>query len=92
MSFPLLRISDDYAHVEIRKGRGIDRWDDMEEIFTGAAEQGQEWRAGEGAKLSAKHCMMPDDPGSTLSLPVTVSGQNGLAVGEPRVRVFPHAL
>ena len=92
MSYPLLRISGAYARVEVRKGRGAQRWDDMTEIFNGEATQGQEWKGDEGDKLSARHCMWPDDPSSTLSLPYTVAGMPLLDVGKPRLRVFPTKL
>ena len=89
MSYPLLKISGDYAHVEVRKGRGADRWDEMEEVHNGSASQGKEWEGEEGAKLSAKHCMWPDDPTSTMSLPYTVAGTPLIDAGKPRRRVFP---
>ena len=50
MSYPLLRISEDNRHVEVRKGRGAQRWEDMVEIFNGAATKDQEWSGGEGEK------------------------------------------
>ncbi len=89
MSYPLLRISGDYAHVEVRKGRGAQRWQDMEEIFNGEAKRGQEWEGGEGAKLSAKHCIDAKNPASTISLPYTVTGTSGINTGKPNVKVFP---
>jgi glutathione S-transferase len=92
MSYPLLRISGDYALVEVRKGRGSQRWDEMAEIFNGPASQGQEWKGGEGDKLSARHCMWPDDPASTRSLPYTVAGTPLLDVGKPKLREFPTKL
>lgn len=90
MSYPLLRISEDNSHVEVRKGRGADRWDDMEEIFKGAASKGQEWKGSEGGKLSARRCKWPkDDPCNDLSIAYSVNGLPGLDVDKPRVRVFP---
>lgn len=89
MSYPLLHLTGDYAKVEIRKGRGADRWDDMEEIFNGPADEGKEWKAGEGAKLSGCVCLMPDDPDSTMSLPYSVTGVSGLSTGKAKVRRFP---
>jgi glutathione S-transferase len=92
MSFPLLKISGDYAHVEVRQGKGAQRWEEMSEIFKGAATKGQEWKGGEGDKLSARHCQMPDNPNSTLSLPYSVAGSALLDVGKPRKRVFPASI
>lgn len=90
MSYPLLKISEDNSHVEVRKGRGADRWDDMEEIFMGAARRDQEWKGGEGGKLSARRCKWPkDDPCDDLSIAYSVNGLSGLDVGKPRIRVFP---
>ena len=89
MSYPKLRITRAYAHVEVREGRGAQRWQDMAEIFRGPATRGQEWKSGEGNKLSARHCMWPSDPASSLSLPYSVSGTEGLNVGQADVREFP---
>lgn len=89
MTFPLLRVARGYAHVEVRRGRGAQRWEDMAEVFSGAATKGQEWKGGEGDKLSARHCMWPSDPSSTLSLPYSVSGTEGLGTGLPETLVFP---
>jgi glutathione S-transferase len=89
MTFPLLRISGDYAFVEVRRGRGAMRWRDMTPIFRGRAARGTEWKGGEGDKLAAVHCMWPDDPSSTLSLPYEVSSWQGLGTGRAEVLVFP---
>lgn len=89
MSYPLLRISRAYAHVEVRRGRGAQRWEEMAKVFNGPADRGKEWKAGEGDKLSARHCMWPSDPNSTLSLPYTASGTEGLETGRPELLVFP---
>lgn len=90
MSFPLLKISEDNSHVEVRTGHGADRWEAMEEIFKGAALKGQEWQGSEGSKLSAKRCKWPkDDPCNDVSIAYSVNGLSGLDVGKPRIRVFP---
>lgn len=90
MSYPLLRISEDNSHVEVRKGRGAQRWEDMVEIFNGAATKDQEWSGGEGEKLSARRCKWPkDNPCTDMSIAYSVTGQSGLDVGKPRLRVFP---
>jgi len=90
MSYPLLRISEDNSHVEVRKGRGAQRWEEMEEIFNGAARKGQEWEGGEGDKLSARRCKWPkDDPCKDLSIAYWVNGLPGVGTGKPRLRVFP---
>ena len=90
MSFPLLKISENNSHVEVRKGRGADRWEAMEEIFNGNAPEGQEWIGDEGGKLSAKRCKWPkDDPCKDISIAYSVNGLSGLDVGKPRIRVFP---
>ena len=90
MSYPLLRISEDNSHVEVRKGRGAQRWEDMVEIFNGAATKDQEWSGGEDDKLSARRCKWPkDNPCTDMSIAYSVTGQSGLDVGKPRLRVFP---
>ena len=89
MSYPLLRLSRDYARVDVRLGRGAQRWEDMIEIFSGPAAEGVEWSGGEGDKLSAKHCSWPTQPGSSLSLPYTVSSTEGLGSGQAEVLEFP---
>ncbi len=89
MTYPLLRISGDYAFVEVRKGRGAVRWRDMETIYRGPAQKNDEWSGAEGEKLSAKHSLWPSDPNSTLSQPYTVSSWEGLGTGKPEMLVFP---
>ena len=90
MSFPLLRISEDNSHVEVRKGHGAARWDDMEEIFNGAARKGQEWEGGEGDKLLARRCKWPkDSPCKDISVAISVKGWPAIDKGKPVIRVFP---
>lgn len=90
MSYPLLRISEDNSHVEVRKGRGAQRWEDMVEIFNGAATKDQEWSGDEGEKLSARRCKWPKDtPCKDMSIAYSVTGLSDLDVGKPRLRVFP---
>ncbi|WP_068070617.1 hypothetical protein [Novosphingobium lentum] len=92
MTFPLLRIAADYAHVEVRSGRGAASWNQMDEVFSGSADAGQEWRGPEGGKLAARHCLWRSDPQSTLSQPYIVSGIDGLGHGQPQLLVFPSGL
>lgn len=89
MSYPLLRLSDDRAWVEIRKGRGAVGWNEMERLFTGAAARGQEWRGEEGEKLAGRCTMSPRLADSTLSLPYFVKSEAGVNVGEPVTVSFP---
>lgn len=89
MSFPVLRAGRDFRHVEVRVGRGAQRWRDMEEIHAGPARRGQTWSGGEGEKLSARHSHHTSGPNGRLSLPYTVSGIEGLGVGKPKTRTFP---
>lgn len=90
MSYPLLKISENNKHVEVRKGHGADRWDDMEEIFNGPARKGDEWKGAEGGKLSARRCKWPKDNAcDDMSIAYSETGLPGLDVGKPRVRVFP---
>lgn len=85
----MLQITGDYALVEVRKGRAAERWEDMQPIHSGSASRGQEWKGAEGEKLWGRHCLWPNDPGSTLSQPYDVSSRAGLAVGQPRLLRFP---
>jgi len=89
MSYPLLRLSDDRAWVEIRKGRGAVTWNDMERVFEGAARAGQEWRGDEGGKLPGRCCISSSHVDSTLSLPYAVHGQDGVNVGQAVELAFP---
>jgi glutathione S-transferase len=92
MSYPLLRLTRDHALVVVRKGRGAQRWEEMSEIFHGAAEKGKEWKGGEGDKLSAKLCRWPSDPNSALGLAWTQSSREGLGTGRPEILRFPSGL
>jgi glutathione S-transferase len=92
MTYPVLRISGDYAFVEVRKGRGAIRWRDMTPIHRGPASAGKEWKGAEGEKLAARHCLWPSDPNSTLSQPYEQSSWEGLGTGRPELLVFPTTL
>lgn len=89
MSYPVLQITGDYAYVEIRKGWGAVRWEDMDLVYRGSASRGDEWKGAEGEKLWGRHCLWPTDPNSTLSQPYDISSRAGLAVGQPRLLRFP---
>lgn len=89
MSYPVLQITGDYAYVEIRKGRGAVRWEDMDLVYRGSASRGDEWKGAEGEKLWGRHCLWPTDPNSTLSQPYDISSREGLATGQPRLLRFP---
>ncbi len=89
MTYPVLRLTKDYALVEVRKGRGAMRWRDMAPVFAGPANAGQEWQGGEGEKLCAKHCRWPTDPNSGLSLRYCAAGHEGLGTGKPALVKFP---
>jgi hypothetical protein len=86
MSFPLLRISQDCDHVEVRKGKGATGWNGLTEVFSGPAGAGDEWRGGEGEKLAACYRR---PTGNSMSLPYIVAGVAGLNTGRPDLLIFP---
>jgi hypothetical protein len=88
MSYPLVRLGRDYALVAVRKGRGAQSWGKMQEIFNGAASNGQEWKAGEGAALAVRHCQWPSDPDSGWSVTRKVSSIEGLETGQAELLVI----
>ena len=89
MTYPVLLAARGYAHIEVREGSGAAGWNQMSEIFAGACTAGQSWSGGEGGKLAARHCMWPDDPGSTLSQPYIQSSTAGLQPGVRELLRFP---
>ena len=89
MSYPALQAAQAYAKVEIRSGRGAIGWSRMQQVYAGSCDADDKWKGKEGEKLSACYCLMPDDPNSTMSLPVTIAGVDGLSVGEEDLRRFP---
>jgi len=89
MTYPVLQLTGDFAHVEIRKGRGAAGWNDLTPVYSGEGCNGQQWQGAEGEKLAGRCCLMPDDAGSTLSQPYVVAGQNGLDAGSPQLLRFP---
>ena len=89
MSFPELQSTQAYAKVEVRVGRSAVAWSGMKQVYSGSCDAEDKWHGREGEKLSACYCLMPDDPNSTMSLPVTISGIEGLSPGEAVLRRFP---
>lgn len=89
MSYPVLRSNQAFAHVEVRIGTGPAGWNDLEPFYDGPCHAGQQWEGGEGEKLAVRHCMMPDDPGSSLSQPYVVKGESGLGNGQQQLLKFP---
>jgi glutathione S-transferase len=89
MSFPVLEVSKDFARVEIRRGRGATRWNELEVLYEGPCLASQSWRGEEGEKLVGKHCLWPSDPDSTMSEPYTVPSIEGLDEGRAERLRFP---
>ena len=69
MSYPLLRISQDCEHVEVRNGKGAAGWNGMTEVFSGPANAGDEWRGSEGDKLAACYRLPLAGPAAQLDRP-----------------------
>ena len=86
MSYPLLRISQDCEHVEVRNGKGAAGWNGMTEVFSGPANAGDEWRGSEGDKLAACYRL---PTGTTLSLPYIQPSVAGLNTGKADLLIFP---
>ena len=89
MSYPVLEATKAFARVEVRSGAGASGWNSMATVYDGECERGQSWAGGEGEKLAARHCLWPNDSGSTMSQPYVVSGTAGLEVGRAERLRFP---
>lgn len=89
MTYPVLQAARGFAKVDVRLGRGAAGWNQMTQIYCGACTRGQKWEGDEGDKLSASHCLMPNDPDSSMSLPYTQSSTEGLSPGVAELLRFP---
>jgi hypothetical protein len=89
MTYPVLLANKSYALVDVRIGKRPTSWKNLAPFYKGPCAAGDKWSANEGGRLSVRHCMWPDDESSTLSLPYTVDGAEGVQAGTPEPLAFP---